>query len=179
MTITEALAEIKTLGKRTTKKRESIAMYLARQERFKDPMEKEGGSVEFIKRERQAIADLEARIIVLRLAIQRANETTTLSVQGDVRTIAAWLVWRRDVAPGRTSFFTAVRAGIQNVRREAQQKGLNVLSGDVKAGTDTDIYINLNERDLVEETEKHEQILGDLDGQLSLKNATVQVEGVA
>ena len=71
-TITEALAELKTLGKRIEKKRESVAMFLTRQDGLKDPLEKDGGSVEFIKRERQAVKDLEQHHVNIRLAIQRA-----------------------------------------------------------------------------------------------------------
>lgn len=39
MTITEALAEIKTIGKRLEKKRAAIAGNLARDSRLKDPFE--------------------------------------------------------------------------------------------------------------------------------------------
>lgn len=44
LTITEALAEIKTVGKRVEKKREFIKAFLARQDGVKDPLEKDGGS---------------------------------------------------------------------------------------------------------------------------------------
>src|SRR5579863_1653454 len=63
LTITEALAEIKTINKRLESKRESVRNYIARDVRVRDPLEKEGGSAEFIKRERQAIIDLEERIV--------------------------------------------------------------------------------------------------------------------
>ena len=53
ITITEALAEIKTVGKRVEKKREFIKSFLARQDGIKDPLEKDGGSYQAIARERQ------------------------------------------------------------------------------------------------------------------------------
>lgn len=175
-TITEALAEVKTIDKRIAKKREFITAYLARQERFKDPLASDGGSMVAIGRERQAIRDLEQRKVDIRLAIAAANNTTVVAVNGDQRSISEWLVWRREVAPQRQSFLQQIRNGVQQVRREAQQKGINVLQGDVTAGTDTDVHINVNENDLATEIEKLEQVLGDLDGQLSLKNATVTID---
>ena len=59
LTITEALAEIKTIEKRIDKKRQSLQPYIARMDGVKDPLEKSGGSAAFIKAERQAIGDLQ------------------------------------------------------------------------------------------------------------------------
>lgn len=44
MTITEGLAEIKTIGKRIEKKRTFVLNYVARQNMFVDVLAKEGGS---------------------------------------------------------------------------------------------------------------------------------------
>ena len=44
ITVTEALAEIKTTQKRIEKKREHILNFAWRQERMKDPLERDGGS---------------------------------------------------------------------------------------------------------------------------------------
>lgn len=41
ITITEALAEIKTVAKRIEKKRDFIRAYLSRQEGVRDPLEKQ------------------------------------------------------------------------------------------------------------------------------------------
>src|SRR5256885_16029577 len=79
-TITEALADIKTINKRITKKREAIAQYLARQDIMKDPLLADGASVDFIKREQQAIADLEERIGPIRRAIAHAKAKGQVSI---------------------------------------------------------------------------------------------------
>ena len=89
ITITEALAEIKTIGKRIASKQAFIGQYLARQDGVRDPLEKDGGSAEVIKRERQAIGDLETRIITLRQGIQHANDETKVSVVGSFEK-SAW-----------------------------------------------------------------------------------------
>jgi len=175
LTITEALAEIKTIGKRLESKRASVAQYLARQDMVRDPMEKEGGSQQFIQRERQAIGDLGERIVTLRRGIQRANDETTLTVGETARTISEWLVWRRDVAPGDQKFLTTLRGGINNIRTQAHNQKANVVQSGVPAQP-TDVIINISEADLAREIEDMEDVLGTLDGRLSLVNATTQIK---
>src|SRR5438105_988378 len=113
ITITEALAELKTIDKRIEKKREFVLGYLLRQEMFKDPLEKDGGSVSAIRREMQAIHDLEERKISIRRAIQQANERNTVTVAKQTRAIADWLVWRREVAPIQQQFLANIRGKIE------------------------------------------------------------------
>lgn len=179
MTITEALAEIKTIGKRITKKREAITGYIARQDNLKDPLANEGGSVEFIKQERQGIRDLEARIVTLRAQIAAANAKTVVAVNGTSRSVADWLTWRREVAPGAQQFLGSLRGGLDNLRKQVAAKGLGLVNatatvntGEVKA---TDVWVNISEKELAEEIEQLETVLGTLDGQLSLTNAITQL----
>lgn len=177
ITITEALAEIKTIGKRIEKKRNFILQYMARQEGVRDPLEKDGGSEQVIAQEMQGITDLETRLIRLRRGIQSANDTTAVTVNGMVRTISEWLTWRRDVAPNRRTLLTTLQQQLAGLRAKAQQQGQAVISatainGDVKP---SDIVVNVNERAISQELEMLEDTLGQLDGQLSLKNATVTV----
>lgn len=174
VTITEALAELSTLQKRLEKKRDGVKQYLWRQEKFKDPLEREGGSRAFIERERQAIHDLEERAIAIRDAIQYANRNTNLTILGKQRTVSEWLVWRRDIMEGQRKFLSVLNQTIQAVRADAMKKGLAITQGEpVKAD---DVLINLNEAELQREIEMMEQLTGTLDGQLSLINATTRVE---
>lgn len=179
MTITEALAEIKTVGKRITKKREAISGYVARQDNLKDPLANEGGSVEFIKRERQGVADLEARIVDLRAKIAAANAKTLVAVNGTSRSLADWLTWRREVAPGVQQFLDSLRGGLDNLRKQVAAKGLGIVNATATVNTaevrPTDVWVNISEKELAEEIEGLETVLGTLDGQLSLTNATTQV----
>lgn len=176
LTITEGLAEIKTIGKRLASKRAFVSTYLGRQEGLKDPLANEGGSREAIARERQSILDLEERIVGIRRAIQAANVSNTITVEGVTRTIADWLVWRREVAAGQQAFLAVIRRDIANARREAQQKGYAIVPSTESAREITDIIVNVDEREVSKESETMEAILGALDGQLSLKNATVLIE---
>lgn len=177
LTITEALAETKTIEKRITKKRDTIGQYLGRQEKVKDPLASDGGSVDYIKREEQAVNDLEERLIAIRRAILTANQSTIVSLNGDTRSIQDWLTWRREVAPKQQAYLARVRQGIESLRKECQQKGLNVVSAVATVGNvePNDVWVNLSEVELAARIEKLEAMLGDLDGQLSLKNATTMV----
>ena len=176
LTITEALAEIKTIGKRIAKKREGIQLYLARQEALKDPLAADGGSAEFIARERQAIDDLETRLVMLRAFIAAANARTPVTVAGVTRSVADWLTWRREVAPGQQAFLGQLRARVESVRQQAASKGYGVVSATAIAGAGdlkpTDVWVNVSEQALAQEIEHLELVLGSLDGQLSLTNAT-------
>lgn len=176
ITITEALAEIKTISSRLEKKRQSVRTYLARQEAARDPLEKDGGSAKFIAEERQAIGDLEERVIELRRGIQRANDATMVSIGGKSRSISEWLTWRRDVAPGQRQFLANIRDSITAIRAQAQKQGGSVIAAGVDGETKPqDIIVNVDERSVASEIEVLETTLGQLDGQLSLKNATVTI----
>lgn len=173
MTITEALAEIKVTDKRIEKKRAFIGTYAMRPEQLRDPLEKDGGSVSAVAAEIQAIGDLEENKIAIRRAIQAANERTNITVGKQTRSIADWLVWRRDVAPQRRHFLTEVRTGIERHRQDALKRGQQATTAEnAKPG---DLVVNVNEKELAEQAENLEAVLETLDGQLSLKNATVTV----
>jgi len=174
-TITEALAELKTLDKRISSKRESIKGFLTRREGLKDPLEKDGGSMEFIKRERQALGDLNARRINIRTAIQRVNHTIPIEICGVTKTLAEWLTWRKEVAPDEQRFLSQVRQAVLVERTNVTRQGGSVVEAG-KDGKLTDLVVNVDEAQLAKEHEQIEEILGTLDGVLSLKNATVTIE---
>jgi len=175
-TITEALAELKTIDKRVQKKMEFClgAGTLVRQEMLKDPHEKEGGAKKLIAQERQAIKDLHTRKIDIRRAILDANMRETITVENTTHTINDWLVWRREVVQNEKGFLDNMIRNIDRTRQDAQRKGVNV--SEKETGSPTNVVVNINEKELSEETEMIEKILGDLDGKLSLKNATTMID---
>lgn len=174
MTITEALAEIKTIGKRIEAKQQFVMTYLMRQDLIRDPFEKDGGSVAAVGQARQAIRDLQERVIELRRRIATGNQKTEITLHGQTRTVADWLAWRRDVARVQQAGLRAMAQTIARVRDEQVRKGNMVVPAGAEARP-TDLYINVDERKLATEIEVLEQTLGDLDGQLSLVNATTVV----
>lgn len=174
ITITEALAEIPTIGKRVGKKQKFIKDYLYRQANIRDPHEKNGGSAVLLKQEFQAIKDLEDRLIAIRAEIQRANQENTIAIGEETRTIADWLTWRREISSTTQNFYAQLSNSLNHVRTTAMQRGLSVTDKDT--GSPSDFVVNLDEKWLAEEIEHLENVLGILDGQLSLKNATITID---
>jgi len=177
ITITEALAEIKTIGKRLSKRRQFVMDHLVRVDRMKDPHEDKGGSKKVIEQELQGIKDLEGRIVGIRSAINKANQTTELTIGKITRSIADWIIWRREVSAGEKQFLSVMREAINKTR--GQRIGLQMPIR--AAGSPADIQesgfeINLDEKHLAEDIEAIEEVLGSLDGKLSLLNATTTIQ---
>lgn len=176
MTITEALADIKTIDKRIMAKRQVIGQYVARMDGIKDPLEKDGGSVKVITEAMQAIRDLEERIVELRRRIRKANETTHVTIEGDTRSISDWLVWRREVSPQHGRFIDQLNQFIIDARAQAKKHDSKVINGlGGVSDKPTDVVVCIDEKKTLESKEKLSLILGQLDGLLSLKNATIMV----
>lgn len=175
LTITEALAETKTIVARIEKQRQSVMRYLARDARLRDPLEKDGStSVEFVKRTRQSIADLEDRLVRIRCAIQKTNGETSLTVLDETHTVAYWLNWRREVAEHRGGFLAAIPQGLASIRQpQASRMARNTAEA---APTPVDIVVAVDEREIAEEIDRHTTTVGVLDGKLSLVNATTLIE---
>jgi hypothetical protein len=175
LTITEALAEKKTLIKRIETKSLFLLNYIFRRESMKDPLEKDGGSAKVVAQERQGIRDMEERIVDINIAIQLANTNTQLTVGKVSRSIAEWLVWRREVSEQAKTRLQSIAQVITRARMEAQRTGGNVVSSDSKEPKQNDMVVNVSETELAKEIEEFETILGELDGKLSLTNATTFV----
>lgn len=173
-TITEALAEIKTIDKRLAAKRDEVTKVVVRDARVVDPKAGEGGSEKYVAELMQSITDLELRWMRLRAAIQAANCTNILKVQGVERTVAEWLAWRREVAEGEIRFRKHLAQGIAQFRASTVQfrrQGSNETTDEpIQA------VVNMSETDLAQQLDKYELILGELDGQLSLFNARCEVD---
>lgn len=177
ITITEALAELGTIQKRIEKRRESFKSYLLRVEAQKDPLEKQGGSLAFVAAARQAIKDLQARHLAIRVAIQQANHQTKITIGERTLTVAEWLTWRKEQAPTSQTILTDIRRLIDAARAQAQRSGAQVISASTQQDLKPqDIIVNLDEKALSEEIEDLETVLGTLDGRLSLINATTTIE---
>lgn len=171
MTVTEALAEVKTNAKKIQKKSETLMNYIWRPESLKDPLEKQGGSIALVREERQSIRDLLERNVAIRSAIAESNMRVTLTIGGVTRTIEQWLVWRRDVAPIHQNLLHRLRLELT----KAHNSTLKTQVGQGSAEKPSEVTINLDEAAFAKEVETLEDTLGQLDGLLSLKNATIQI----
>jgi len=173
-TITEGLAELKTIDKRIEKKIAFIANHAMREARVKDPLEKDGGSTKILTAELQAIHDLEERKVEIRTAIQQKNLEVQLSIGSEKRSVAQWLHWRRDVSQSRKQYLNALLTGINTNREMARSKKKNVKTEETDSAED--VILHLDELSLAKQSEGMETILGELDGKLSLINATTQID---
>lgn len=181
MTITEALAEIKTIGKRLEKKKQAVLANIGRDSRLKDPLE---DSIAYVKQERQAIEDLEKRIVRIRTAILRKNLETPCTVGENTMTIMEWLNFRNEVAEKRQMFLTSINTAVRQIRDKVQREGGRVTFAGAAAVASADsgdkkpieILLHLDEKELLAEQEGLEKTLGDLDGKLSLLNATTVID---
>lgn len=174
-TITEALAELKTLTSRIAKKREHSSHYILRDNRAVDPLINEGGSEQFISQEWQAIRDLESRYVSIRKAIAASNLKVTLELPSAKLCITDWLTWRRDIAPAKVAYLKNVLSSIQRARKEAQNL-INKTENNPPGMLPPSLLINIDEADLLKAIEGLDQTLSDLDGKLSLLNATTTIE---
>jgi len=173
-TVTEALAEIKTIDKRVGKKRSFITDNLLRQEQLKDPLAKGGGQEAVIKVEMQSMNDLLQRQERLRSRINGSNLVTTIEIGGTVKSIAGWIIWKREIAPGEGEFMADVMSRLRQIRDRGRREGVRL--GDNEQLRPTDYHVNIDEQQLAALSELLEDILGKLDGFLSLKNATTFIE---
>lgn len=183
-TISDALAELKVIDGRIAKKREFIQQNLLRASNMVDPLANQGGSPRVIAQELQSIHDLEERKVRIRRAIQNVNVTVEITIGTTTRTIADWLAWRRDVAETSTSR-TASRLGkrdwlralatlIDRQKQATINRGHNTIAApdNQKQG---DITVHVNEQELSLLIEDTEAILATLDGRLSQRNATTDI----
>lgn len=173
MTITEALAELKTNSKKIQKKAEVVLAYLWRPDSLKDPLEKQGGSLQFVREEMQSINDLLERNVMIRSAIARVNAKTNITIAGHERTIEEWLVWRRDISPIQLNLSNRIRSALNNAHNYVHK--VPTAGNTIAVDRPAEVIINLNEAEFARSAENLEEILGQLDGQLSLKNATIQL----
>lgn len=172
MTITEALADIKTINDRIAKKRHHSTGYILRESRVVDPHASNGGSEAYVSQEWQAISDLELRIVALRGAIQRVNHATMLTVSNVTKSVADWLTWRREIYKPRIAYLEGVHSAIQRARDQWKPtRAANVPQG----AEDAKLIVNVNEPALLAEIEQMQQMFNELDGKLSLINATTTV----
>jgi len=183
LTVTEALAEIRTIKKRLPKLRESVGKFVVQIAQARDPhRDLDGGSAEYVRRERQRISDLERRYLELRLAIQRSNLSTeigflTSSGVGYSSSVAEALLWKNDLVEGQKTFLAGLAKIVEFGRTKAKSGGGRTVAADQadEAG-DADVLVHLDEAELLEEIDRVEEILGLIDGKVTLLNSTTTIE---
>lgn len=166
ITITEALAEIKTIAKRVDNKATFINGNLWRPSIVTDALSNTGGAPKRVKEEFQAVGDLISRTERIRVRIQEANQKNTLTIQGTTKTVAAWLAWRKECAPRLKTLLGQMSSGLNTGHNQVRAQ--NPKQWDVTEHFSSD--------EVRSQIEAVDNILGELDGRLSLFNATCTVD---
>jgi hypothetical protein len=96
------------------------------------------------------------------------------TVAGTTRTVAEWLNWRREVSEPERLHLQRLHSSIVRNREEMFKKGLKVT--DSPSGEKGEVVVHLKESELIAKIEQMEAVLGELDGKLSLINATTTIE---
>lgn len=172
ITITEALAEIKLINKKLESKK---AYALANLTRYKHMPDLLGDSRAKLYSEMQSIADLETRIELIRTKIAEKNLQSKLSVMGQETTIYQWLTWKREIAPGQINFLKAATQHIKSQQDTMATRPQVWKDAEGKVQV-FELIVNVDYSALNEKLEKLQETLDKLDGQLSLKNATLTIE---
>lgn len=176
ITITEALAELKTVDSKIGTTKDFLVNYAIRQGSTIDPLDDEGGSDVVMAQKMQSLRDLLGRKVSIRIAINNKNATTSLVVCGITKTVAEWIVWRREVYAIEKSVYAGLHAKVLDARKQCIQKGLVLKEDGTQPSKVTEVSSFIKEIDIVHRIEQLNGIDTTLDGKLSLINATTVVE---
>lgn len=179
ITITEALSEINLIKKKIQAKQKKVKEMLIRTEHVPDPFEKEGGSKVVIEREMQAIHDLQTRLIHIRSQISQANLKHPITLtEGNLtmlQSIHDWLIWKREVVKDHVDFLHAVNHAVKT-HIDLTSKQPQVYKDEAGNIQLVKTSTNISYPDYLAAESYMSGILEKLDGQLSLKNATILID---
>jgi hypothetical protein len=175
ITITEALSEINLIKKKIQAKQSKIQGMLTQVEHLPDPWAQLGGAQIVIKQEYQSICDLQYRLQLLRTGISAVNLQNEITIGQFIKTIHNWLIWKREIYKSHEQFIRVVNSAVKSYIDQAS-KSPQVYKDDTGNVQLVKTKVNIEypewqryEQELMEINEK-------LDGQLSLKNATILIE---
>ena len=174
-TITEALAELKTLDSKIETTKNFILQYAIRQGSSIDPLADDGGSDKIIPQKIQSLNDLLARKVAIRTAINKKNLETEVSVGNKTKTVAEWIIWRREAKPQELRIYQDLQKSVLNIRQQCGQKGLLLKDGEQPSKTN-EVSCFISESKVNSQIESLNEIEATLDGKLSMINATTLVE---
>lgn len=174
MTITEALSEINLIQKKIDKKKEVVLGLTVKPKHIKDKIESEGGSRAYVISEIQSIYDLVRRHVAIRGAVAKANIETNITINDKSDSIHNWLTWRRDFAEKLIAFKTDIHKSVK-AELDKLQRSPQVFKDDLGNTHLLELESNVDYQSFLKQAESEQEVYDKLDGQLSLKNATVVV----
>lgn len=172
ITITEALAEINLIKKKIEDGETGIKVMLVRASHVPDFYQDHGGAAVMIQRTQQALKDMRTRLLSLRSGISRANIENQITINGESKSIFDWLTWKRELYQ---PLERALKDHIQTLKASADKEASRPeVWKDQEGRTQLVSYIrNADLKTIEDEYNRIVDVYGKLDGQLSLKNATI------
>lgn len=174
MTITEALSEINLIDKKIDSKSPVIIQHLVRVDHSPDPYEKEGGSAQMIQSEFQAVTDLIRRHEKFKAAIAKANLDTQITIGNTTKSVHDWLVWKRDYMEHELKFVKQMLDTVK-MNQDTFNRAPQVMKEQDGSQRIVKLLVNVDLPFFQRKLEELVTVKEKLDGQLSLKNATVTV----
>lgn len=175
ITITEALSEINLIKKKIAKKKETILGCLVRPSHLPDPFEKDGGSKDFVANETRAIEDLIKRWVKIRSSIAKANVEYMITIDGKSQSIYDWLTFKREIADDMIAFSNQI-VGHLNAHSNRAANQPQVYKTDDGKTELVKYSVSVEQADWIRQNEMFTQQKEKVDGQLSLKNATIVID---
>ncbi len=176
ITITEALQELKTIDKRIVAARDFVMSYGVRQGSTIDPLDLEGGSHKAVPAKLDSIRDLLERKVVLRSAINAKNALTTVTVAGQSRTVADWIIWRREAFKQELDAWTALQRKVLEARTQCAGKAITLREDGNQPTKVNEASCFIPEGTIAKRISQLQEIESVLDGKLSVVNATTTIE---
>lgn len=174
-TITEALSEINLIKKKIDSNKETITNNLTRVKHVKDPFESDGGTANLIKQKIQSIASLFVRLEKIKGAIAQANLMNEITIGENTKTIFDWLTWKRDISKDHLAFLNQISANVTN-QIASNSRNPQVFKDESGNTQLVEVISNVDLSDILRKREIMTEQIEKLDGQLSLKNATIMIE---
>lgn len=175
ITITEALSELNLIKKKIEKKKPDVLNNLVRFDHMADPFANVGGSKEYIGSQLQAIDDLRKRFVKIRSAIAQANTVNTIKIGRHEMTINEWLNWKREQSKDEKEFHESIAKTLKVHIDNAAQRP-SVFKDDQGNTKLANMIPNVEYSERLKAVEEISDMIENLDGQLSLKNATITIE---
>lgn len=175
MSIHEAFAELRVLKAKREQKRQFVQRFAFRIKAHADPLERVGGAEKTVREEMQAIADLDAREISIREQIAKVNDVVLITIGTQTKSLAAWLLIRRHTGPARKAFLDGLATLITTSRTQMQSKRVTEAAKEAGNPEALDLVLHLDELALQRMREDEEAVLNELDGKITLANATTMI----
>ncbi len=174
ITITEALSEVNLIKKKIEDADTSIRTILVRPSHVPDMYINHGGAPEMAKRTQQAVSDLRQRLVRIRSQISKANIENQITINGESKSIFDWLSWKREIYPGLEK---SLKTQIEDLRSyQKRQADRPEVWKDQEGKTQlVQFCYNVDLKTLEDQYSSLVDIFGKLDGQLSLRNATITI----